>query len=76
MRYAGLTPQPPREGGDEASPRFASGRRRPIMAFQVPVIAWFVFKWIRKTPRLTLGVLGIQIVLALAAMAPVYILKL
>lgn len=47
-----------------------------LMGLQVPVIAWFVFKWIRKTPRLTLGVLGIQIALALAAMAPVYILRL
>jgi hypothetical protein len=47
-----------------------------LMVFQVPVIAWFVFKWIRKTPRLTLGVLGLQIALALAAMAPVYMLGL
>jgi hypothetical protein len=47
-----------------------------LMAFQLPVIAWFVFKGIRKTPRLTLGVLAIQVVPALAAMAPVYILKL
>jgi hypothetical protein len=47
-----------------------------LMVFQVPLIAWFVFKGMRKTPRLTLGVLGIQIALALAAMAPVYILSL
>jgi hypothetical protein len=47
-----------------------------LMLFQAPVIAWFAFKWIRRTPRLTLRVLGIQIALALAAIAPVYILGL
>jgi hypothetical protein len=47
-----------------------------LMLFQAPVIAWFVFKWIRKTPRVALSVLGIQIALALAAIAPVYILGL
>jgi hypothetical protein len=47
-----------------------------LMALQAPVIVRFVFKWVRKTPRLALSVLGIQIALALAAMAPVYILGL
>lgn len=47
-----------------------------LMLFQVPVIALFVFEWIRKTPRLVSGVFGIQIALALAAMVPVYILGL
>jgi hypothetical protein len=47
-----------------------------LMVFQAPVIVRFVFKWIRKTPRPALSVLGIQIALALAAMAPVYILGL
>lgn len=47
-----------------------------LMLFQVPGIAWFAFKWMRKTPRLALGVLGIQLALALAAIAPVYILGL
>jgi hypothetical protein len=47
-----------------------------LMLFQVPGIAWFAFKWVRKTPRLALCVLGIQVALALAAMAPGYILGL
>lgn len=47
-----------------------------LMVFQAPVIIRFVFKWIRKTPRLALSVLGIQIALALAAIAPVYVLGL
>jgi hypothetical protein len=46
------------------------------MLFQAPVIVWFLLKWIRKAPRLAFSILGIQIVLALAAMAPVYILGL
>jgi hypothetical protein len=47
-----------------------------LMLFQVPVIAWFALRWIRRTPRVALGVLGIQLALALAAMAPVYVLGL
>ncbi|HEY7890438.1 MAG TPA: hypothetical protein VIC29_19620 [Steroidobacteraceae bacterium] len=47
-----------------------------LMLFQAPVIVWFLLKWIRKAPRLAFSILGIQIVLALAAMAPVYILGL
>lgn len=47
-----------------------------LMALQVPGMAWFAFKWIRRTPRLALGVLAIQVVLILAAMAPVYLLGL
>ena len=31
-----------------------------LMAGQTPVIAWFAFRWLRKAPRLTLGVLGLQ----------------
>ena len=47
-----------------------------LMFCQGPLIAYFVFKWIRKAPRLVLGVLGIQAALFLAAVAPVYILGL
>lgn len=45
-----------------------------LMMCQVPDMVWFAFKWLRKAPRLTFGVLGIQLALALAALAPVYIL--
>ena len=47
-----------------------------LMLLQVPVMGWFAFRWIRRAPGLTLGILGIQIALALAALAPVYILGL
>ncbi len=47
-----------------------------LMACQVPVIAGFAFKWLRRAPRLALGVLAIQAILILAAMAPVYLLGL
>lgn len=47
-----------------------------LMFFQVPAIAWFVFKWMRRRPREALGVLGIQVALAVAAMVPVYVLGL
>lgn len=47
-----------------------------LMTLQFLGIGWFAFKWLRKSPRVALGVLGIQVALALAAMAPVYILGL
>lgn len=39
-------------------------------------IAWFAIKWLPRRPRLSSGVLVIQVALAVAAMAPVYLLKL
>lgn len=47
-----------------------------LMGLQLPWVAWFAVKWMRTTPRATLGVLGIQVALALAAIAPVYLLGL
>lgn len=47
-----------------------------LMVCQVPEIAWFAFRWLRKAPRLTCGVLAIQLALALAALAPVVVLGL
>ena len=47
-----------------------------LMAVQVPVMAWFLFQWFRKAPRLTLGIFAIQATLAVVALAPVYILRL
>jgi hypothetical protein len=43
-----------------------------LMAAQVPVIAFFVFKWLPADPRHALPVLGLQLVAALAAMFPVW----
>jgi hypothetical protein len=47
-----------------------------LMAGQVPIIAYFVIKWLPRAPRQTLYVLALQIGAALAAMAPVYFLGL
>jgi uncharacterized membrane protein HdeD (DUF308 family) len=47
-----------------------------LMAGQVPVLAYFVIRWLPRIPRQTLFVLALQIGLALAAMAPVYLLGL
>jgi hypothetical protein len=47
-----------------------------LMAGQVPIVAYFVVKWLPRVPRQTLYILAIQIGAALAAIAPVYILSL
>jgi hypothetical protein len=47
-----------------------------LIAGQLPVIAFFVIKWVPRTPRSALAVLALQAVVFLAALAPVYILEL
>jgi hypothetical protein len=47
-----------------------------LMAGQVPIIGYFVIKWLPRVLRQTLYVLALQIGAALAAMAPVYFLGL
>jgi len=47
-----------------------------LMAGQLPLMAYFVFKWLPRVPRQTLYVLALQIGAALAAMTPVYFLEL
>jgi hypothetical protein len=47
-----------------------------LMGLQVPIIVFFAIKWLPRTPRPALSVLVLQAVLALAALAPVYFLKL
>jgi hypothetical protein len=47
-----------------------------LMAGQLPLLAYFVFRWLPRVPRQTLFVLALQIGAALAAMAPVYYLGL
>jgi hypothetical protein len=46
-----------------------------LMAAQLPIIAFFAIKWLPRTPRQALLVLALQAGAALAALAPVYILK-
>ena len=46
-----------------------------LMSAQIPIIAFFAVKWLPRTPRQALLVLALQFCAALAALAPVYILK-
>jgi hypothetical protein len=47
-----------------------------LMAGQVPVIAFYAIKWLPRAPKVALQILGLQVGLALAALAPVYYLGL
>ena len=47
-----------------------------LMAGQVPLLAFFVTRWLPRAPRPTTLVFALQIAAALAAMAPVYFLGL
>ena len=45
-----------------------------LMAAQVPIVLVFAFKWLPRSPREAAPVLVLQLVAALAAMAPVFLL--
>lgn len=47
-----------------------------LMAGQLPVIAFFVIRWLPRATREALTVFALQIGAALAALAPVYFLRL
>lgn len=47
-----------------------------LMAAQVPIVAFFAIQWLPRFPRQALQVLALQIAAVLAALAPVYFLKL
>jgi len=47
-----------------------------LMGGQVPIVAYFAIKWLPQAPRQALYVLALQVGVALAAMAPVYLLHL
>ena len=47
-----------------------------LVAGQVPVVAFFLFKWRPRAPRSVFPVLVIQALALLAALAPVYLLHL
>jgi hypothetical protein len=47
-----------------------------LMAGQLPILAYFVIRWLPRVPRQALYVLALQIGAALAALAPVYFLHL
>jgi hypothetical protein len=45
-----------------------------LMAAQVPIVLIFAIKWLPRSPRQAVPILGLQIGAALAAMAPVFLL--
>ena len=47
-----------------------------LMGLQIPIIVFFAIKWLVRAPRQALYVLALQAAAALAALAPVYFLKL
>jgi hypothetical protein len=47
-----------------------------LMGGQIPIVAYFAIKWLPQAPKQALYVLALQVALALAAMAPVYLLHL
>jgi hypothetical protein len=47
-----------------------------LMAGQMPIVAFFLIKWLPLAPRQTLGVLALQVGAGLASMAPVLFLGL
>ena len=47
-----------------------------LMAAQVPIVAFFAARWLPRTPRPALSIVALQVVAALAALAPVFMLDL
>ncbi len=47
-----------------------------LMAGQLPLIAYFVVKWLRRAPRQAAPILALQVAAVIAALAPVYLLHL
>jgi hypothetical protein len=47
-----------------------------LMGGQIPIVAYFAIKWLPQAPREALYVLTLQVGIALAALAPVYLLHL
>ena len=43
-----------------------------LMAGQVPVVVFYALKWLPRDPGTALQVLAVQVISALAALAPVY----
>lgn len=47
-----------------------------LMGLQIPIVAFFAIQWLPQAPRHASYVLALQFVATLAALAPVFILKL
>jgi hypothetical protein len=63
-------------GAREADEGTAAHLWQLLMAGQIPVIAFFAIKWLPRTPKQALLILGLQAVAGLAAAAPVFLLQL
>ncbi len=46
-----------------------------LMAGQVPIVAFFAIRWLPQAPKTAVLILGLQFFAALAAMAPVFLLR-
>src|SRR5690348_9594215 len=46
-----------------------------MMAAQVPIILFFAIRWLPRSPKYALAILALQGAAALAALAPVYLLR-
>lgn len=44
-----------------------------LMGAQVPIVLFFAIKWLPRSPRQAVPILGLQVGAALAAMAPVFL---
>lgn len=60
-------------GGDEGA---VAHIFQLLMAAQAPIVAYFAIKWLPRAPKQALSVLTLQVVAALAALAPVFLLEL
>ena len=47
-----------------------------LIAAQLPIVAFFAIKWLPRAPRQALSILALQAAAGLAALAPVFFLKL
>ena len=47
-----------------------------LIAGQLPIIGFFAFRWLPRSPRSSLYVLALQLAALVAAIAPVYLLNL
>lgn len=46
-----------------------------LMVAQVPIILFFAIKWVPRSPRRAVPIVVLQVAAALAAMAPVFLLR-
>ncbi len=45
-----------------------------LMAAQAPIVLYFAIKWVPQSPGRALPILAVQLIAAMAAMAPVFLL--